>query len=319
MGSFTRPSIQTAIVGDKSGGVELSLTARVAEVKGDIVLVRTAAVSVNPVDTKMRDAYVTVGAIAGCDFAGVVEDSGPDAAKYGIKNGDRVCGAIMGMNPVEPLHGAFSELVGVHAHSLIKIPDSVAFDTAAALSTCFMTCGLALFESLELPGAPLTPVEKPAFVLVYGGATASGTAAAQLLCLAGYQPVVTFSPHSFDLVKSYGAVAAFDYHDPDCAGQIRAYTKNGLRYALDCISNVQSMQICYRAIRRSGGRYTSLDPYPTAIAATRKMVKADWVVGPIMLGHDIDWPAPHGRKADAELFKFGQQWIATVQRLLDKV
>ncbi|XWW93083.1 hypothetical protein V2A60_001011 [Cordyceps javanica] len=319
MGSHTRRETQTAIVGDNDGGVQLSRTAPVPKAEGDVVLVRTAAVSINPVDAKMRDAYVTPGAIAGCDFAGVVVEMGPDAsASSKVKVGDRVCAAIMGMNPLEPTHGAFGELVGAPASALFHIPDSVSFESASALCTCFMTCGLALFSSLQIPGRPLSPVAESTPVLVYGGATASGTAAIQLLRLSGYLPIATCSPHSFDLVKSYGAEAAFDYHDPECAARIREYTKNGLYFALDCITTTQSMRICYGAIRRSGGRYTSLDPFPATIAATRKMVKADWVIGPTMLGLDIGWPEPHNRRADPDLFKFGQQWKENVQQLFDR-
>ncbi|KAI1117105.1 putative zinc-binding dehydrogenase family oxidoreductase [Nemania sp. NC0429] len=309
---------QTAIVGTDEGIVELSHNVPMPEANGDVVIVRTMAVSVNPVDAKMRGPYVTAGAIGGCDFAGIVEEIGPDATKYGLKIGDRVCAAIMGMNPLEPSHGAFAEHVGAHGSALLKIPAAMSFEQASALCTCFMTCGLALFQSLQLPGDPLSPSAKRLPVLVYGGATATGTAAIQLLRLAGFAPVVTCSPHSYELVKSYGADVAFDYHEANCATQIREHTKNALRYALDCITTTQSMQTCYAALGRAGGRYTALDPYPEAVAASRKVVKADWVIGPAMLGLEIRWPAPHGQAADPALFAFGQKWKATVQQLLDK-
>ncbi|KAJ4421151.1 hypothetical protein N0V82_003915 [Gnomoniopsis sp. IMI 355080] len=308
---------QDAIVGNENGDMELSHGAPMPEAEGDIVIVRTMAISVNPVDAKMRGPYITPGAIGGCDFAGVVEEVGPEASKYDIEIGDRVCAAIMGMNPLEPKHGAFAEYVGAHAYSLVKIPTAVSFESAAALCTSFMTCGLALFQSLQLPGHPHCPTPKPIQVLVYGGATATGTAAIQLLRLSGFTPVVTCSPHSDELVRSYGAEVTFDYHDPKCAAQIRAHTRNTLRYALDCITTTQSMQVCYSSIGRSGGKYTSLDPYPEAVAATRKIIKASWVIGPTMLGLDIGWPAPHGCKADPALFEFGQEWKKTVQQLLE--
>lgn len=315
MGSY---HTQTAVVGNDDGGVKLSHSAPMPVARDDIVIVRNMVVSVNPVDAKMQGPYVTPGAIGGCDFAGIVEEVGPDAVKYNIKVGDRVCAAIMGMNPLEPMHGAFAEHVGAHAFALVTIPDAVSFESAAALCTSFMTSGLALFKSLQLPFDPLSPTKKPIFVLVYGGGTASGTAAIQLLRLAGYKPIVTCSPRSYEMAKSYGAEATFDYHDLDCAAQIRTHTKNGLRYALDCITTIQSMSICYAALGRVGGRYTALDPYPETVAATRKVVKAEWVIGPAMLGLDIAWPAPHGRKADADMFEFGQHWKVTVQELLDQ-
>ncbi|KAF2471758.1 putative zinc-binding dehydrogenase family oxidoreductase [Lindgomyces ingoldianus] len=318
MGGLRRT--QTAVVGNDKGGLELSHEAPVPEVKNDIVLVRTMAVSANPVDAKMVGPYMTPGAILGCDAAGVVEAIGPVAAQHknNIKVGDRVCVVVMGMNPLEPTLGSFAEHVGARPISVIKLPDAVSFETGAALGTSFMTAGLALFKSLALPGYPLAPSATPLPVLVYGGSTATGTAAIQLLRLAGFTPVATCSPHNFDLVKSYGAEAVFDYRSPDCGAAIRAHTRNGLRYALDCITTTESMQLCYASLGRAGGRYTALDPYPLAVAATRKIVKADWVLGPTMMGTNIGWPAPHGRPADPEAYEFAVKWTATVQELLNK-
>lgn len=122
----------------------------------------------------------------------------------------------------------------------------------------FMIAGLGLFKSLDLPGDPLQPNHKPMAVLVYGGSTATGTAAIQLLKLAGYSAIVTCSAHNFELVKSYGADIAFDYRLSTCAADIGAQTKNSLCYALDCISTSQSMDLCYAALGRAGGRYTAL-------------------------------------------------------------
>ena len=311
---------QTAVVGNNRGGLELSHEAPVPEAKNDIVLVRTMAVSVNPVDAKMAGPYVTTGAILGCDAAGVVEEVGPAAAQHKneIKIGDRVCVVLMGMNPLEPSLGAFAEQVGARPISVIRLPDRVSFESGSALGTSFMTAGMALFKSLEIPGYPLAPNADALPVLVYGGSTATGTAAIQLLRLAGLAPVVTCSPHNFELVRSYGAEAVFDYRAPGCAAAIREQTRNGLRYALDCITTTESMQICYAALGRAGGRYTALDPYPLAVAATRKMVKADWVLGPTMLGKDIGWPAPHGRPTDPDAHEFAVKWTGTVQELLNQ-
>lgn len=312
------PKVQTALVGTAEGTLAVSREAGMPRVEHDVVLVRSMAISVNPVDTKMVGPYVTAGAISGCDFAGIVVAAGPDAEEDNIKIGDRVCGAVMGMNPFEPSVGAFASYVGAHANGLLRLPPSMSFASGAALGTSFMTAGLALFKSLALPGDPLRPSSRPMPVLVYGGSTATGTAAIQLLALAGFQPIVTCSPHNVPLVQSYGAATVFDYRSPTCGADIRAHTKNALRYALDCITTSESMQLCYTAIGRAGGRYTALDPFPELIAQSRKTIKPDWVLGPAMLGKDIGWPAPHGRPADPDMKRFGLQWIATVQDLLDQ-
>ncbi|KAJ5630744.1 zinc-binding dehydrogenase family oxidoreductase [Penicillium longicatenatum] len=310
--------VQTAVVGNEAGDMVLSHNAPVPQVTGDLVLIKTRAVSVNPVDAKMMGPYVTAGAISGCDFAGVVEEVGPDAKQHDIQVGDRVCATIMGQNPLEPHLGAFAEHVGALSQSLIKLPSNISFENGCAFGTSFMTAGLALFKSLDLPGYPLEPSPKPIPVLVNGGSTATGTAAIQLLKLAGFRPIATCSPHNYDLVKSYGADAVFDYRAPDCAASIRAYTRNGLKHALDCITSADSMAICYASIGRVGGKYTALDPYSETVAATRKIIKCDWVLGPIMLGKDIGWPAPHGRAADMDMYAFGVQWRQTLQELISR-
>lgn len=235
-----------------------------------------------------------------------------------VPAGDRTCASIIGINPLEPTRGAFAQHVGNPTSALLRIPANMSFETATALCTCFIPSGLALFQSLQLPGSPAVPSTKPLQVLVYGGATAIDTATIQFLRLAGFVPIVTCSPHSNELVKSYGAAAAFDYKGLDCTAQIRRHTKNGLDYALDCVTTRDSMQIGYASLGRAGGRYTALDQYPEDVAAKRKIFKADWVIGSSTLGIDIEWPAPHGRNADPEAFQFGVRWKGVVQDLLDQ-
>ncbi|KLU92794.1 hypothetical protein MAPG_11779 [Magnaporthiopsis poae ATCC 64411] len=177
------------------------------------------------------------------------------------------------------------------------------------------TAGLAI-RALGLP-LPDRPVEKQAVVLVYGGSTATGTIAIQLLRLANLIPIATCSPKNFDLVRSRGANAVFDYRSPQCASDIRAYTRNNLEYALDCVTTVESTAACYAAIGRAGGRYVSLDPYP-AHAATRRVVIADWVLGPTIFGDGCTWPSPYERPPDRDTQKFGEHLWALAQRLVDQ-
>lgn len=59
----------------------------------------------------------------------------------------------------------------------------------------------------------------------------------------GLTVLTTASPQNFNLMRSYGADAVFDYHDPDCGAKIRAYTDNALRHVFDCISLEPSFAI----------------------------------------------------------------------------
>ena len=83
---------------------------------------------------------------------------------------------------------------------------------------------------------------------------------------AGLRPITTCSPKNFDFVKSFGAEAVFDYRSPSCGADIKKYTKNGLGYAIDCITEESSMKICYAAIGRAGGRYIGMDPLEKLLA-----------------------------------------------------
>ena len=85
----------------------------------------------------------------------MIEWVGPDAVQHGVNVGDRVAAAILGgQNSLQPHLGAFAEHTGTRAQHLIKLPDTVSFETGSALGTSFMTAGLALFKSLDLSRLP---------------------------------------------------------------------------------------------------------------------------------------------------------------------
>jgi NADPH:quinone reductase-like Zn-dependent oxidoreductase len=94
----------------------------------------------------------------------------------------------------------------------------------------------------------------------------------------GLTPIATCSPKNSALVMNYGAEQVFDYDSPTCAADIRTYTKNSLCYALDIITSPTTLQLCYSAIGRAGGKYTALELPPT-LPGLRKTVKSDWMMG----------------------------------------
>ena len=178
-------STQKAIIQAKEpvGSLLLSAVCPLPELMQGQVLVKTAAVALNPCDWKMPTNFPCPGAVDGSDFSGTVVALGPNLARD-IKLGDRVAGAVHASNPLNPTSGAFAEYVAAYADQLWKMPDSMGWEQAAAIGWCVVgTIGLAMFRSLKLPGWPEQPVQKSIFVLVYGGSTASGTMAIQMLRL----------------------------------------------------------------------------------------------------------------------------------------
>lgn len=60
--------------------------------KDDYILVKTAAVALNPTDWTTLDAVGDDGTLVGCDFSGVVEAVGKNVTK-GFVKGDRIAGS----------------------------------------------------------------------------------------------------------------------------------------------------------------------------------------------------------------------------------
>lgn len=90
-------STQKAVVHVSKGVSELKNDVPMPKLPGDNwLLVKTKAVALNPTDWKNIDNAPAPGAIAGCDYAGVVEEVGKGATHY--KVGDRIAGFVRGGN-----------------------------------------------------------------------------------------------------------------------------------------------------------------------------------------------------------------------------
>lgn len=174
------PLQQTAIVADGSGNLVISRAVPLPNLEPDMLLVQTHAVAINPADVKLTGSMAAEGATAGNDCAGVVVAVGADAQDRFVV-GDRVCAATVPMDPLAPRAGAFAEYAAVTADFALKVPDGLPIHQAAALGIGVATIGYALYRSLRIPGHPDRPAEKPVLVFVYGGSTASGTMAIQLI------------------------------------------------------------------------------------------------------------------------------------------
>jgi aspyridone synthetase trans-acting enoyl reductase len=314
------PTFQNALVAISPGVIALAKHIPVPEIKADQVLVKVKAVALNPSDWKLLDIAYTPGAIAGADFAGTVVKRGREVQKQ-VEIGDRVCGCVFGSNPACPTNGGFSEYVAVPSDLCLRIPNWMSFQDAASLGMGIITVGLA-FRSLGIPQAPkesFSPVlsNNMPYALVYGGSTATGTLAIQFLRHHSYLPIAICSPSNFPLVKSRGAVAAFDYRSPRCREDVREWTEDRLDIVLDCITNPKSMTISYGAIGTAGGRYTGLESFPPRWKQRRKKVKADWILGWTAFGDAVELGGEYYREPSPQDRVFARDWAQSSERLLN--
>lgn len=181
----TLPATQTALKVQGPGKVVLAESEPLPVLGAQDVLVRTACVGLNPFDSKSVDTSPSVGATVGGDFAGEIAALGEAVPADRFQIGDRVFGCVFGNNPNHRENGAFAEYVAVPANFVIKMPPNMSFQQAATLGIGLATTGLALYKGLGLPMSfeqtKTSSGKKPDIVLVYGGGTATGALAIQVI------------------------------------------------------------------------------------------------------------------------------------------
>lgn len=167
------------------------------------VVVKVAAVAVNPVDYKVRDGMAPGDRrILGWDAAGVVQQVGP--AVRGFAPGDRVwyAGSIA-------REGAYAAFQAVDERLVSHMPASLPFEQAAALPLTAITAWEILFDRFRVHLAPPTRRQS---ILVIGGAGGVGSMLVQLAArVANLRVIATASrPESARWVREHGAHHVID-------------------------------------------------------------------------------------------------------------
>ncbi|KAI1172507.1 putative zinc binding dehydrogenase [Nemania sp. FL0916] len=282
------------------------------------VLVHVVAVALNPTDYKNPMFLPAPGQPIGCDFCGIVTRCG-EASVIEMGPRTRVCGAVFpyghpgSPDAQTPMHasGAFSEWVVADSRLLIKVPPSWNDLQGAALGGIgWGTVALALSDNnaLALEGFPSAPADTARPVVVYGGATATGTTACQLLRLSGYKVIAITSPQSASLALQYSA-----------SKTVRALAGSPIRHVLDCITSPESAAISFSAIARTGGRYACLEAL-NENWRTRKLVHVKEVMGFEGLGLSAQLgtaSSTYTRSASTDRFLICQRWRGEIQKLVD--
>jgi NADPH2:quinone reductase len=202
-------------IDDPQALVDVDLPRPVAE--GRDLLVEVKAISVNPIDTKVRQRGGPPPGqdvkVLGWDAAGVVVEAGPGARLF--KPGDKVwyAGAVNRPGANAEFHLVDERIVG-------RKPDTLDFAAAAALPLTTITAYEALFDRLEIK-RPIPGAAKA--VLIVGGAGGVGSIAIQLArTLTDLTVVATASrPETKAWCKDLGAHHVLD-HGAGLADQIKA-------------------------------------------------------------------------------------------------
>ncbi len=176
--------------------------------KGRDLLVAVKAVSVNPVDTKVRapkDKVEREPRVLGWDAAGVVESVGEGVTHF--RPGDEIyyAGDVT-------RSGSNAEFQLVDERLVGRKPKSLAFAEAAALPLTTITAWEALFDRI---GLDRNADNRGKTLLIIGGAGGVGSIGIRLAKLAGLTVFATASrPETVKWVLGLGADHAIDHRQP---------------------------------------------------------------------------------------------------------
>jgi alcohol dehydrogenase len=228
--------------------------------EGDVV-VRVRATSLNYHDVFTRRGMpgirIQMPAIMGLDVAGEIAVIGSGVS--GWKIGDRVLGdpinRVEGGLTGETVHGGLAEYCRLRAHQLVRIPDRVSFEEAAALPCAYGTARRMMFTNGHVAAGQK--------VLILGASGGVGVCCVQLAKLAGATVVAaTSSQEKAARLRALGADEIIDYARNDFVQEVyRLYGKparrgKGADQGVDVVVNYTGGDTWTKSLRvlRVGGR-----------------------------------------------------------------
>ncbi len=184
------------------------------------VLVKTGAVSVNPIDTYVRSGAVQMPLpmpyIVGCDIAGTVQSVGPQLKRF--KPGDRVWGSCQGLLGRQ---GTFAEFAAIDEAWLYPTPPSVNDETAAAVALTALTACLGLCRDAKLKSGET--------LFVNGGTGGVGSMVVQIAKAIGAKVITTAgSDEKLQRCRELGAAVAINYRTQDVAAEVKKSAPEGI-------------------------------------------------------------------------------------------
>jgi NADPH2:quinone reductase len=177
--------------------------------QGYDLLVKVVAISVNPVDTKVRapkEKVEETPKILGWDVAGIVEETGENCTLF--QPGDEVfyAGSISRQGGNSEYHLVDERIVG-------NKPKTLSFSEASALPLTSITAWEAMFERMKISREPEANAGKS--LLILGAAGGVGSIAIQLAKQAGLTVIGSASrSETVEWVTGMGADHTVNHHEP---------------------------------------------------------------------------------------------------------
>lgn len=206
-----------AIAYQKFGNTEVLQTAEEPKpvVDANQVLVKVKAVSINPMDWKIRKGEMKLMSGSkfprhtGVDFAGIIEAVGSSVTDF--KNGDEVFGVVK--NNMKD--GALAEYVAIPIAHVWKKPAALGFAQAASIPIV----GAAAVTAVEKMG----DIKANTQILVNGATGGFGMFLLQLLKQKGANVTAVANTKGLDFAQKWGAGSVIDYTKENVLAQQKTY------------------------------------------------------------------------------------------------
>ncbi len=221
----------------------------------DQILIKVMAAGINPVDTKIRSGNhisshrLQLPAILGKDMSGVIESVGENVKEFKI--GDMVFGCI---------NNTYAEYVVASPEFIVKKPENISFEVAAAVSLAGLTAYQAINDHLKVSSGQR--------VLIQSAAGGVGHMAVQFAKLQGAFVSGTASGKNIEFLKDLGVDQSINYKEE----KFEEIATN-----IDAVMDTMGGEILYRSIAlvKPGGKVVCLpsstkdDPKAIALARER--------------------------------------------------
>lgn len=247
-----------AILFSKFGGSDVLTQGEVPtpQAQAGEVLVKIAYTSVNPVDYKIREGYLTgmlphqFPIIPGWDAAGEVVQVGAGVTNF--KVGDQVF-AYTRLPTVQ--NGTYAEYIALPAENVALKPKSLSTSEAAAIPLV----GLTAYQALH----KVTKLKAGERLLVTGGAGGVGSLAVQIAKAAGAHVTATASRGNLDYLKELGADEVVDYQAKDYEATLNTLAGEGFDVLFDAVGGeTQLRALDFIKSEEQGGRVVSIVDTP---------------------------------------------------------
>lgn len=228
--------------------------------QGCDLLVKIEAISVNPIDVKVRAAQAedeVLPKVLGWDAAGVVQAVGPDVSLFKVGDTVYYAGSVVRQGANSEFHLVDERIVG---HK----PKTLNFAQAAALPLTTITAWESLFQRLEIAqNAGQAGPQKS--LLIIGGAGGVGSIAIQLAKkLTNLRVIATASrPDSVAWVQRLGADHVIN-HFADMPAQLKAIGIDAVDYIF-CTADTATHFAAMSAMIAAQGKIALIVPTEKAL------------------------------------------------------